>query len=56
VVFIRVLNVESTGASGLFNNILIVFSLSSLGIDTALAFMLYAPIADNNREKQRTLI
>ncbi len=56
VVFIHVLDVECTGAFGLFNNILIVFSLSSLGIDTALAFMLYAPLAENDRIKQQVLI
>ena len=56
VVFIRVLDVACTGAYGLFDNILIIFSLNSLGIDTALAFMLYAPIAKNDRVKQRTLI
>lgn len=56
VVFIRVLGVECTGAYGLFNNILVIFSLSSLGIDTALAFMLYAPVAENDRIKQQALI
>lgn len=56
VVFIRVLDVECTGAYGLFNNILIIFSLNSLGIDTALAFMLYAPLAQNDRISQQTLI
>ena len=56
VVFIRVLDVACTGAYGLFNNILVVFSLGSLGIDTALAFMLYAPLAENDRIKQQALI
>ena len=56
VVFIRVLDVECTGAYGLFDNILIIFSLNSLGIDTALAFMLYSPLAENERIKQQTLI
>ena len=56
MVFIRFLGVECTGAYGLFNNILVIFSLSSLGIDTALAFMLYAPVAENDRIKQQALI
>lgn len=56
VVFIHVLDVECTGAYGLFNNVLIVFSLGSLGIDTALAFMLYAPLAENDTIKQKALI
>ena len=49
IVFIRVLDVASTGAYGLFNNILIIFSLNSLGIDTALAFMLYIPLAEKDK-------
>ena len=56
VVFIRVLDIESTGASGLFNSVLIVFSLNSLGIDTALAFMLYAPIVEKDIKRQQSLI
>lgn len=56
IVFIHVLDVKCTGAYGLFNNILIVFSLGSLGIDTALAFMLYAPLAENDTKKQQALI
>ena len=56
IVFIRVLDVASTGAYGLFNNILIIFSLNSLGIDTALAFMLYIPLAEKDKLKQQVLI
>jgi len=56
VVFVRVLDVDSAGAYGLLNNILIIFSLNSLGIDSAMVFMLYAPVAVRDLEKQKRLM
>lgn len=56
VVFVHVLNSTYTGAYGLLTNIIGTFTLSSLGIDAALVFMLYAPIADEDERRQRILI
>lgn len=55
VVFVRVLNETYAGANGLLNNVLATFSLSSLGIDSALVFLLYVPIIKNDIPRQRVL-
>ena len=55
VVFVRILNETYAGANGLLNNILATFSLSSLGIDSALVFLLYVPIIKNDISRQQVL-
>lgn len=50
-VFIRLLNIEYLGVNGLFSNILTLLSLAELGIGTAITYMMYKPIADNDTEK-----
>ncbi len=49
-VFIHYLGIEYNGISGLFNDILFVFSLAELGINRAIAFALYKPLALNDED------
>lgn len=55
-VFIRMLNTEYLGVNGLFTNILTILSFSELGIGTAIIFNMYKPIAEDNREKIKSLM
>lgn len=50
-VFIKQLNIEYLGINGLFSNILTILSLAELGVGTAITYMMYKPIADNDTEK-----
>lgn len=50
-VFIKQLNIEYLGVNGLFSNILSLLSLAELGIGTAITYMMYKPIADNDTKK-----
>ncbi len=56
VVFTHTLSQEYVGINGLFTDIISVLSLSELGIGTAITFALYKPIADKDREKQKSLM
>ncbi len=56
MILVRTLDVACVGANGLLSSILIPFSLGSLGIDSALVFLLYAPVAAGDLGKQRTLM
>ena len=53
-VFIRTLSIEYLGVSGLFTNILSILSLAELGLGGAMIFLLYKPIAENNKEQLKT--
>lgn len=55
-VFIKSLNTEYLGVNGLFTNVLTIISFAELGIGTAIIFNMYKPIAENNREKIKTLM
>lgn len=46
-IFLNFLSVEYLGINGLFSNILMVLSLAELGLDTAVLYSLYKPVADN---------
>lgn len=50
-VFIRCFSPEYLGISSLFQNVLAVLSVADLGIPAAIAFALYKPIADGDKEK-----
>ena len=56
VVFVHVLSTEYAGANGLLSSVLGVFSLWSLGIDAALTYLLYKPVADNDICRQQVLM
>lgn len=56
IVFIRCLGNEYLCLNGLFTNILTVFSLVELGVGPAMNFSLYKPLANNDREKIKSLM
>ncbi|MCR5610602.1 MAG: oligosaccharide flippase family protein [Clostridiales bacterium] len=55
-VFIRTLGKEYLGINGLFSNILSMLSLTELGLGTAMAYMLYKPLAVNDEKRVRVLL
>ena len=55
-VFINVLGAEYLGFNGLFSNILSVLSFAELGAGTALIYRMYKPVAENDREKIKSLM
>ena len=55
-VFIKMLNNEYLGVNGLFTNILTMLSFAELGIGTAIIFNMYKPVAENNKEKIKSLM
>lgn len=55
-IFVYKLGVEYLGVSGLFSNVLGILSFSELGISSAIVFSLYKPIAENDREKIKSLL
>ena len=48
IIFLTFLSVDYLGINGLYSNILTVLSLAELGLDTAVLYSLYKPVADNN--------
>ena len=54
--FIRFLGTEYLGINGLFTNILTILSFAELGIGNAIIFKLYKPVAEENKEKVKTLL
>lgn len=56
VVFTHTLNEDYVGINGLFGNILNILSISELGVGTAITFALYKPIAEDDIEKQKSLM
>lgn len=50
-VFIYILGKNYLGISGLFSDILRMLSLAELGLDTAITYRLYKPIAENNNAR-----
>lgn len=55
-VLVWVLGKNYVGINGLFTDILGVLSFAELGIGTALNFSLYKPIAENDKEKVKSLM
>lgn len=47
-IFLDFLSVEYLGINGLYSNILTVLSSAELGVDTALVYSLYKPVAEEN--------
>lgn len=56
VVFTHTLSQDYAGINGLFTDILNVLALSELGVETAITYALYAPIAVGDIEKQKSLM
>lgn len=55
-IFIMMLNTEYLGVNGLFTNILTMLSFTELGIGTAIIFNMYKPIAEDDKEKIKSLM
>ena len=55
-IFIKMLGNDYLSINGLFSNILNMISFVELGFGTALIYMLYKPVADNNIEKTQSII
>lgn len=55
-VFIKVLSSEYLGINSLFTNIITMLSLTDLGIGIAMPYTLYLPLANNNKEKIKSLM
>ena len=56
IVFLKILNAEYLGINGLFTNILTILCLAELGIGSAMNFSLYKPLAEQNKEKIKSLM
>lgn len=56
VVFTHTLSEEYVGINGLFLDILSVLALSELGVGVAITYALYKPIAEEDVEKQKSLM
>ena len=54
-VFIYTLGAAYLGVSGLFTDILSIFSLAELGIGNAITFHLYKPLATDDKEEIKSL-
>lgn len=50
-VFIKILSINYLGINGLFNNILSFLSLAELGVGSAIIYLMYKPVAENDVEK-----
>lgn len=55
-VFIHTLGSTYLGINGLFSDILTMLSLTELGLDTAINFQLYKPLAEKNTKRVRVLM
>ncbi|MCH3915950.1 MAG: hypothetical protein LKE40_00365 [Spirochaetia bacterium] len=53
--FIKCLSAEYLGLKGLITSILMVLSITEFGISSSLAFYLYAPLVEANKEKIKSL-
>ncbi len=56
LIFVRYLGRDYLGVNGLFSNILGVLSISELGVGTAIGFALYKPLAQNDKEKIKSIM
>lgn len=56
IVFTHTIRQEYVGISSLFSDILNALAFSESGIDTAVSFALYAPIAKGDKERQKSLM
>lgn len=55
-IFIKKLGAEYLGLNGLFTNILTILSFAELGIGDAIIFSMYKPIAEDDKEKIKSLL
>lgn len=55
-IFLNYLSIEYLGVNGLYSNILTLLSLPELGVDTAVVYFLYKPVAEDNKALIASLI
>ncbi|WP_293736477.1 lipopolysaccharide biosynthesis protein [uncultured Phascolarctobacterium sp.] len=55
-VFLEYLSIDYLGINGLYTNILTFLSLPELGLDAAVIYTLYKPVAENNTKLVSTLV
>jgi len=55
-IFVMFLSIEYLGLSGLFANVLMMFSLAELGFGAAISYSLYKPLAFGEKEKIQVLM
>ena len=55
-IFIKILGAEYLGINGLFTNILTVLSFAELGFGTAIIYNMYKPVAEDDKEKIKSLM
>ena len=55
-IFLEILGTEYLGVQGLFTNILSILGIVELGIGPAMIYKLYKPLANNNKEKIKSLM
>ena len=55
-IFLNYLSPDYLGINGLYSNILTLLSLAELGLDTAVVYSLYKPVADNDTILIRSLL
>ena len=55
-VFLEYLSIDYLGINGLYTNILTFLSLPELGLDAAVIYTLYKPVAENNTKLISTLV
>lgn len=55
-IFLTFLSADYLGINGLFSNILTVLSFAELGLDTALVYSLYKPVAEKNHSLVYSLL
>ena len=49
-IFLIFLSADYLGINGLYSNILTILSSAELGLDTAVVYSLYKPVADDNKK------
>lgn len=55
-IFIKILGSEYLGLNGLFSNIITMLGIVELGVGNAIIYNLYKPIANNDKEKIKSLM
>lgn len=55
-IFIHILSTEYLGLNGLFENILYILNFAELGFGSAIIYNMYKPVADDDREKIKSLM
>lgn len=55
-IFLNYLSIEYLGINGLYSNILTILSLPELGVDSAVVYFLYKPVAENNQSAIRAYV